>query len=110
MKWVYSKAEFDVYQTDDGYVLHNNSIENFAHSHLENLKTCKYLIDLSLRKKIPHDLPRYLIISLIRINDDEIYVRKLNELLSSKKKKQNYYNANKGVRKNESRRNGNRVR
>lgn len=99
MKLVYNKEQFDIYQSDDGYVIVNHDMEGFAHTHMEHLSTAKYICDLAISKKIPHDLKRYLIISLIRISDDKIYVRKLNELLAAKKKKQMYYNSQKGLRK-----------
>lgn len=98
MKHIYTKKQFDVYKSDDGYVIHNREMKDFAHSHLDNYKTCLYLIDLSLSKKLPQHLPRYLIVSLLRINSDEKYVRKIQELLDNKKEKAHYYNSNKGVR------------
>jgi hypothetical protein len=71
---------------------------DFAHTHIRNFNTAKYLIELSINKKSPYDLPKYLIISLIRINKDMEYIKKLKEVLA-KGKKSMYYNANKGLRK-----------
>ena len=98
---VYKRENFKVYQTKDKneYILQNIKMEDFAHTHVRNFSACKMLIELSLEKRLPYDLPPYFIISLIRVNSDEEYVRKLNELLISKQnKKQIYYNANKGLR------------
>ena len=98
---IYKREQFKIYQTKDKneYVLQNYKMSDFAHTHVKNMSACKMLIELSLEKRIPYDLPPYFIISLIRINDDEEYVRKLNELLISKNNRKNmYYNVNKGLR------------
>jgi len=101
MNQIYSKGCFKVYHSDDGYILHNASMSGFSHSHIKNYKACIWIINLSLQKKIPHNIPKYLLVSLIRVNDDVEYLRKLNELLEAKEKKQKnqYFNSNKGVRK-----------
>lgn len=72
-------------------------MENFAHTHINNYNACVWLIKLSLSKKVPYNISKYLLISLIRINSDEKYLKKLNEVLDKKRtKKENYYNVNKG--------------
>ena len=71
---------------------------DFAHTHIKNFNTAKYVIELSIHKKIPYDLPKYLVVSLLRINQDMGYITKLKEVLA-KSKKSMYYNVNKGLRK-----------
>lgn len=97
---VYQKKSYKVYSTKDKneFVVHNSDMVDFAHTHIRNFNTAKYLIELSINKKIPYDLPKYLVISLIRINQDMGYITKLKEVLA-KSKKDMYYNANKGIRK-----------
>lgn len=85
-------SPFVIYQSADGVILCNEDIEGFAHTHLHNLNTAKWLVDLSMKKKLPRDIPRYLLISLIRVNSDERYVTKANELLSNKRKSDKYIN------------------
>ena len=86
-----------MYHSDDGYIIHNSDMKDFAHTHVNNYRTCIWLIDLSLRKKAPYNISKYLLISLIRINSDDKYVRKLNEILDKKNtRKEIYYNVNKG--------------
>ena len=85
-------SPFVIYQSADGVILCNEDIECFAHTHLHNLNTAKWLVDLSIKKKLPRDIPRYLLISLIRVNSDERYVTKANELLSNKRKSDKYIN------------------
>jgi len=92
---IQKRKNFIIFKTVDGVILCNETIEGFAHTHLKNVKTANRLIDLSLEKKLPHDIPRYLLISLIRINSDERYISKANELLENKKKKDKYINKRK---------------
>lgn len=96
MNLKFSKNNYNVYQLDDGYIIQNIYIEGFAHTHVNNYKTCLWLIELSVNKKCPYDIPRYLLISLIRINDDSKYLAKLYEILKKKStKKEKYYNRKK---------------
>lgn len=95
---LYEKENFIIFKSEnDGYIIQNLDIDNFAHSHIENYKTCQWMIELSLKKKCPYDIPKYLVISLIRLNNDEEYLRKLNEILNKKnKKKEKFIRVNKG--------------
>lgn len=96
---IYRKCQYKIYHSDDGYIVHNTSMLNFAHTHVKNYRTSIWLVDLSLRKKSPYNISRYLLESLIRINSDDKYVRKLNEILDKKNtKKEIYYNVNKGCK------------
>lgn len=89
-----------MYHCDDGFIIQNSKMKDFAHSHLQSYKACLLLIDLSIKKKYPYNLSKYLIVSLIRINSDEKYLQKLNEVLDKKQsKKEVYYNINKGIKK-----------
>jgi hypothetical protein len=68
---------------DNAYVIHNTRHDfNDAHTHIKNLSTAKYIAHLAVYKKLPKKghLSEYLIISLIRISDDNNYIRQLNEL------------------------------
>lgn len=51
----------------------------------------KLLIQASLERRIPRHLSRYLLESLVRINEGD-YSNKVKELLANKKRKENYYN------------------
>ena len=81
----------------DHYIVVNKTKE-FAsgHTHITNYNTAIWLIKLSEKKSIPHNLHLYLIESLIRINTDETYLRKLKELQCSKQDKSKTYYYNKG--------------
>jgi hypothetical protein len=103
MHQIYQRKQFKVYEAEDQYVLHNSALQGFRHTHLRNFKTCKYLIELSLKERYPNDLPVYLLISLARINEGS-YQEKILELLKNKRKKDNYYNS-KEKRRGKSRKN-----
>lgn len=96
MNQIYQRKQFKVYRTDDGYILHNSALDGFEHTHIDSFKQCKLLIELSIKKRIPMDLSRYLLISLYRINNGD-YKAKIGTLIENKRKKDNYYNVNKGV-------------
>lgn len=91
MKELYRDDTFAIYHTDNGFLLQNHTIDGFAHTHLKNYNTAVKLIELSLKKKCPLDLPRYLVISLFRINNDERYLEKIKQIMDIPKK-QSYYN------------------
>lgn len=99
MKKLLSKGDYDIYQVDDGYVVHNRRMEGFAHSHIKNYKTATWIVDLSIKHKLPQNLPKYLVISLLRINDNEKYLININALLEKRNRKKIYYNSQKGIRK-----------
>lgn len=71
---------------DDAYIVHNtrHAFED-AHTHIKNLNTAKYIAQLAAYKRLPKKghLSEYLLISLIRISDDNNYIRQLNELRDS---------------------------
>lgn len=89
---------FSIWHSEDGYIVQNLNIDGFAHTHLRGLPQAKKIVRLSETKKVPFDLPTYLLISLKRINDDEAYIEKIMQVLAIKRKKF-YFNSNKGVRK-----------
>lgn len=96
---LYERNGYKVFKSDDCYIVQNCNIDGFVHSHIKNYKTCLWIIDLSIKKKCPFDLPKYLVISLIRLTNDEKYLQKLNGILDKKnRKKEHYFNSNKGVR------------
>lgn len=94
MQQVYQRNNFKVYRGKDCYILHNASLDGFQHTHLDSMKQCCLLIQLSLEKRIPYDLSNYLLISLSRINDGS-YKEKVLEVIQNKRKKDTYYNKRK---------------
>ena len=92
MNQIYQNKQFKVYRGDHCYILHNCTKDfQEGHTHLQSLNQCKLIIQLSLEKRIPQHLSRYLLISLYRVNDGD-YARKVIELVQNKRKKQVYIN------------------
>lgn len=94
MTELYSDNTFTIFHTNDGYLLQNRSLPGFAHTHLKNYSTAKKLIEMSYKKKCPMDLSKYLLISLLRINEDEKYLERIGQILEMERKR-DYYNKNK---------------
>ena len=103
MNTIYHKRNFNIYSVNGKeFIVHNSDLcFRDHHTHINKFSTAKYLINISLYKAIPKRLSNYLIISLIRLTDDNEYKIKLYNLLSSnsnkyytsnKDKKQSYYN------------------
>lgn len=51
-----------------------------GHTHTRDFKYSKSLIDLAIRKKLPRKSNKKIIISLLRIADDEKYIKALQEI------------------------------
>ena len=53
MNRIYKKLEYNIYQFDNEYIVHNTKKEfKIGHSHIKNFKTAKFLIDLSIHKSL----------------------------------------------------------
>lgn len=84
----YAIQEVFTYQKK-GYILFNTKKEfQDGHTHLNNLKSAKYLIMLAEKQKLPLDLDLYRLESLIRVLEDGSLRNKALELLDVKKKKE----------------------
>ena len=93
---VYKCQYFNLYGNfNNGYIIHNTHKPfEEGHTHLNNFDTAKYIIKLAHHKTVPKHLSIYLIDSLIRISNDEFYIRQLNELKQKELKLQKRNNKN----------------
>ena len=85
---------FCIDKTDHGYRVCLLSNPN-KHTHLKNLQPAYRLIDNVLSKRIPRRCGFYYIESHARLSDDEKYIQKINDYITTKQnkgKKPNYYN------------------
>jgi len=90
---IYKKKQYVIYETkSSGFIVQNILMDGFAHTHLENFATAKRVVGLSLAKKVPQNLSFYVLISLKRVNTDEKYLEKINQVLENHQKKQRYVN------------------
>ena len=96
---VYEKGEFIVMKvrSDDrvGYIVHNtNKKWEEGHTHLKSFNMAKELINNVTKHKKPKTSNGYLLMSHIRVTNDESYERYIRDLMYSKrgKSKQVYRN------------------
>ena len=104
MNVVYRKKNFNIYSAGSEFIIHNTKCEfSQSHTHINNFKTAKYLVDLAIHRSIPHHLHHYFLVSLYRLSDNEEYTRKIKALIDAKENKwgnkQNYKNIPKNFRR-----------
>lgn len=92
---VYRKKNYRIYDVGEEFAIHNTSYDfESHHTHINNFKTCKYIIDLCLHKTVPYHLSDYLLISILRLSDDEEYKSKIRKVLEENKRRRQYrYNS-----------------
>lgn len=89
MKWVdilntiYRKKNYSIYKVKKNqYIVHNtNKIFKEGHTHINNYHAAKMIIQLSITKTIPLHLSKYLLESIIRISEDENYIRCIRNMI-----------------------------
>lgn len=96
---VYSQEQYYIQEvrsnTKKGYIIANKNKEfHDGHSHLNNFKAAKYVLNLAVKEKMPHDLDTYRMISLYRILEDGPFREKVLKLIETRaqKKKDMYFN------------------
>ena len=89
---VYSKNEFVIISMDTNFIVINKKKPfKEGHTHIENFKTAKYLIDMVIHQRMPYHLPIYLLISLQRLSDDAHYIERIEGLIRNKLNKNQQY-------------------
>ena len=77
---------------EDKYIVYNQKKEfNQGHTPVRTLKQAQYMCDCVRKNKVPNNVNKYFIISLIRISTDRKYIEKLNIKLKA-------FNGSKGYR------------
>ena len=86
---IYKKKNYKIYDVGKEYIIHNSSLDfSQHHTHINNYNTCKFIIDLCIHKSIPKKhLSDYLLVSIIRLTDDNNYKHQIENLLKQNKKK-----------------------
>lgn len=96
---IYERNEFIIFQVKNGYIAYNTKkLFKEGHTHLKSFRTAKTAIDLVIRKKVPRSTDIYYLRSLIRLSEDEIYIRKINELIKYREQKIEKYKYNKVIK------------
>ncbi len=85
---VYQDGNFKVYRAGHHFIVHNAQYPFVEkHTHVKSYKQALKLIKCARFREIPRSLSAYLLISLIRLTDDEEYTYKLEELVEVRKQK-----------------------
>lgn len=81
MNQIYRKKSFIVFRAGDGYIIHNTE-KSFkkGHTHIKNVNTAKYIVSLAAKKILPKHLSDYLLVSLLRLSNDDIYTAKIEKM------------------------------
>jgi len=88
---IYSKRHFVIFRSYNGFIVYNTKKSfNDGHTHLNSFNSAKYIIALALNGKVPNDLDRYRLVSLMRITDSLEYKGRIERLLENKNKKDHY--------------------
>lgn len=93
---VYSEGDYKIYKSGHNYIVHNTKYDfKEKHSHIGTFKTAKSIIYYVKKKIIPKNFSNYLLVSLIRISEDDKYIETIQDLVetrTNKSKKQKYKN------------------
>ena len=83
MNVIYRRKNYNIYRAGKNQYIVNNTNKPFSngHTHINNYYAAKMIIKLSLTKTIPLHLSKYLLESLIRISEDECYIKSIREML-----------------------------
>lgn len=85
---------------EERYIVYNTNKEwNKGHTHIKTLKQAEYLCDCIRKNKVPTNVNKYFIISLLRLSNDEKYSNKLESKLHSFQGSKGYRNTPQNVRK-----------
>lgn len=94
---VYKRGNYIVKKIRDGYYVYNkNRLSEDEHTHIYTKKTCRKLIDLIHKRRVPNS--SYLRISVLRICKDEKLLRDVRHKIEKDRDKQQYCNAGGGKR------------
>lgn len=85
---IYRKKIYVIFAVRDGYIVYNTSkMFEEGHTHISNINTAKYILNLSLYQKVPKRMSDYLLKSLIRISKDPNYIKKIEKMRNNHIKK-----------------------
>lgn len=85
---VYQEGSYKVYRAGNNFIVHNSKyVFKEAHTHVRTLNTAKRIIYCSNKHIIPKTFSEYLLVSLMRVSDDQIYNNKVQSLIEVRKQK-----------------------
>ena len=94
----YVNKNYAIYKVSDGYIVHNTDYDfKDKHTHIHNYNVAKQIIRNLLHSAIPDTRNRYLLISHIRLSDNNTYTKGIQRVMDKRQAKEKYINVNKGV-------------
>lgn len=89
---IYKKKSYNVYAANNNtYIIHNAAKDfEHGHTHIREMNTCKYLIDLCIHKTVPNMNNIRLLESILRISDDEKYKDRIRHKIDILKRKNRF--------------------
>ena len=85
---------------EERYIVYNTNKEwSKGHTHIKTFKQAEYLCDCIRKSKVPNNVNKYFIISLIRLSNVKKYSNKLECKLHSFQGSKGYRNTPQNVRK-----------
>ena len=83
---VYEKQGYIILRVRNGYIVYNNNkVFSEGHTHLKSFAMAKNLIDNCIKNKSQKTNNKYVIMSNIRVEDDDRYIMKIEKILEVKK-------------------------
>ena len=81
---IYQNLNFKIYKVGHGFIIHNTN-KNFqnGHTHVQKYDTCMIMIKLIKHKALPRSHSKYFLESLIRISDDNEYIKRIMKMYLS---------------------------
>ena len=85
---VYERKGYIILAVRKGYIVYNTEKPfDDWHSHIYGFNMAKTVVDNCIRKKIPKTRNLYLLTSHVRVSNDEKYIRRIKELIETRKNK-----------------------
>lgn len=85
---VYQRNQYKIYRVGNDFIVHNSRYKfSDKHTHLRSFKQAKNLIYFVSNKKVPKLVSFYYLESMIRVSDDDEYIKKVSKLMQIKKRK-----------------------
>lgn len=85
---VYQEGAFKVYRAGNDFIVHNTAYAfTQKHTHIKTLNNAKRIIESIKHRTIPKSFSPYLLTSLLRLSDDERYIRDVEGLIAARKQK-----------------------
>lgn len=85
---IYQASGFKVYRAGNDYIVHHAKYEfDEKHSHLKTLNLAKQVIHYLKSRTVPRTQSDYVLVSLLRLSDDDHYKSQIGQLMETRQQK-----------------------